>query len=353
MSKTLDLAEKLKQLIETLPSGAKLPTVRELMKRYKISISVFNKAVDILKNEGLVNVVQGSGIYVAEKASASKMSCVDIVYFGNERSLQIQGFIRDLIHTLSIEFGADNISTKFTFIPSLATIKDILKTMNSLTLEAVIVMSPSNPGFLSYLNEKRIPYSCINPEMLQRPPNSVFVDNEKVMELIINHLYENGHRQIAYAHSLDKQHFLYSSIRRYFAFYEECAKHKLIPNQELIKFSGYTYPEFTKNVFNEMLNSKYPFTTVIGNDHTINAIYQAISEHGLKVGEDISVIGIDNLEMNSHLQPQLTTINIPRQEIAHQAKLILEQCFKEWSCDIPSIAIQPTLILGKSVKKLG
>src|SRR5258708_27278211 len=46
---------------------------------------------------------------------------------------------------------------------------------------------------------------------------------------------------------------------------------------------------------------------------------EAALDHGLNVPDDLSVIGLDDIMLGAHVRPPLTTIAIPKQELARQA----------------------------------
>jgi DNA-binding LacI/PurR family transcriptional regulator len=60
-------------------------------------------------------------------------------------------------------------------------------------------------------------------------------------------------------------------------------------------------------------------------DLTALGVVHAITEHGLKVGEDISVVGFDDIELVSHTHPALTTIKQDRKAIGRTLAQILNR----------------------------
>ncbi|MEM1058415.1 MAG: substrate-binding domain-containing protein [Verrucomicrobiota bacterium] len=60
------LADELRAKVLTLTSGSRLPSVRSLMKRYRVSLQTVNAALKILEDENLILTRQGSGTYVSD-----------------------------------------------------------------------------------------------------------------------------------------------------------------------------------------------------------------------------------------------------------------------------------------------
>ena len=50
---------------------------------------------------------------------------------------------------------------------------------------------------------------------------------------------------------------------------------------------------------------------------------RAFNDEGIRIPEDLSLVGFDNIEMASYVKPALTTISIPSDALAHFAVKIL------------------------------
>lgn len=59
------------------------------------------------------------------------------------------------------------------------------------------------------------------------------------------------------------------------------------------------------------------------NDRLAFGAYQALSEHGLRVGDDVSLVSFDNDELAAYLRPGLTTIGLPHEEMGREAVRLL------------------------------
>jgi DNA-binding LacI/PurR family transcriptional regulator len=65
---------------------------------------------------------------------------------------------------------------------------------------------------------------------------------------------------------------------------------------------------------------------VAQNDESAIGIIEALQEAGLRVPQDVSVVGFDGAELARHYRPQLTTLHVPLHEIgARGAQLLIEQ----------------------------
>ena len=95
--------------------------------------------------------------------------------------------------------------------------------------------------------------------------------------------------------------------------------------------------------------SECPTAVFAGNDVSAVGVYQALYRAGLRVPQDMSVIGYDDIELARYLTPPLTTIHQPQEELCRQAvDTLLERI--QGADDAPRIiSLEPTLIQRESV----
>ncbi len=68
-----------------------------------------------------------------------------------------------------------------------------------------------------------------------------------------------------------------------------------------------------------------PMSVLTNNDYTAMGVYKAAAEKGLKVGKDVFVIGVDDLPLAEALDPPMTTVRTPKEEIGFEAARLLHQ----------------------------
>ncbi len=92
------------------------------------------------------------------------------------------------------------------------------------------------------------------------------------------------------------------------------------------------------------------------NDHMAGGVYDYFSEHGIRVGEDISVTGFDNQESSQYCSPGLTTMELPLTEIGTEAAAILLERLESEEENMPNIVLERSipcrLIERESVKRI-
>ena len=101
----------------------------------------------------------------------------------------------------------------------------------------------------------------------------------------------------------------------------------------------------------KVLNAKErPQAVFACNDMMAIGAYRAIQECGLKVGEDISIIGYDDLELAGYLTPSLTTVHQPSFELGLKAADILIDHLEN-KTEMPELLqFEPKLVIRESVQ---
>jgi LacI family transcriptional regulator len=177
---------------------------------------------------------------------------------------------------------------------------------------------------------------------------NVVLDQRRAAELTLRHLYRLGHRRIAFmrggSHSSDADD-------RWKSLQAVAADLGLVVRPELtveLKLRVST-PELGFEPASELLNRRHDFTAMVCYDDVaaIGAI-RAIRDHGLRVPEDISVVGFDDIQSAAFHNPSLTTIRQPLYQMGTTAASVLLQRVRG-ETDVPRmIPILPELVVRES-----
>lgn len=147
----------------------------------------------------------------------------------------------------------------------------------------------------------------------------VGTDSYEGIDLAVSHLYNHGHRKIAFLNG-SKNSMV--SEQRHQAFVGSMTKHGLTMNEKLIEY-GYYVPDCAKDHVPAFLQNGAT-AIMCASDLIATGVIIELQKRGLKVPEDISVIGFDDLPIASQLSPTLTTIRQDRTDLGKSAFLLLD-----------------------------
>jgi LacI family transcriptional regulator len=91
-----------------------------------------------------------------------------------------------------------------------------------------------------------------------------------------------------------------------------------------------------------------PTAIFASNDQMAFGVMEAARERGLRLPEDLSVVGFDDILQASHVHPQLTTVRQPMEEMGHRAALLLLQYIAHPDAEIERVELPTELVVRES-----
>jgi DNA-binding LacI/PurR family transcriptional regulator len=188
---------------------------------------------------------------------------------------------------------------------------------------------------------------------------NVTIDHHRAAELSLRHLYDLGHRTIAFMRG---QPYSADSDERWQAIVKVAKMLGLKIRPELIiqLDKDLTSPELGYPVIQQLLAHHRTFTAVLSfNDIAALGSIRALHDAQLRVPRDVSVIGFDDIKEAAFQTPRLTTIRQPLHHMGELAvQILLEQLRPSAAPKTPKdIAVEPELIVRESTsparKRLG
>ena len=108
-------------------------------------------------------------------------------------------------------------------------------------------------------------------------------------------------------------------------------KYNIKVDKSLIRNIILSTEEGYQGMKNILSKDNIPTAVFCANDITAIGAMKAIREFEYKIPEDISVIGIDDIEISEYLKPSLTTIHVPKMDLGKVAVKILIDKMEKWT----------------------
>lgn len=145
---------------------------------------------------------------------------------------------------------------------------------------------------------------------------SVMSDNEGGMRQLVEYVYGKGHRKIAYIHGADSA----VTRERLASFYHTAERLGLNIPAEYIKEVPYRDSLGTGQCTRELIKLINPPTCILyPDDFSCLGGLSVLSEMGLRVPQDVSVVGYDGIRISRQLSPKLTTLRQDTKSIGSKA----------------------------------
>ncbi|SDX74628.1 LacI family DNA-binding transcriptional regulator [Paenibacillus sp. CF384] len=196
---------------------------------------------------------------------------------------------------------------------------------------------------------KRLPVVLINGNLPGAKFHRVIIDEVAGGVLATEHLIGLGHKDIAFVGGYKQ---MSNTVQRLEGYTKAMQQAGLPIREDWIITGGFTV-EAGKVFMNELLSTEgaRPTAIVCANDlSAIGAIKSAV-KHGLRVPEDMSIIGFDDIPLAANVIPELTTISLKCLELGRTAAHILHQLIGKNSIDTLTV-LQPELVVRESTAPL-
>lgn len=175
---------------------------------------------------------------------------------------------------------------------------------------------------LDNLADARIPVVLVNRMMDEARFSMVSGDDHQGVGLAVKHLVELGHRRIAFVGAALAASTGFNRYQYFLAWMQSLG---MTVDEHLIVFA----PWFTKDdgaaATAELLGRGKEFTAIVAaSDMIALGCYRGLREQGLRVPDDVSVVGYNGSRWCDEFNPPLTSIHVPKYEIGLQtARLLL------------------------------
>jgi DNA-binding LacI/PurR family transcriptional regulator len=223
-----------------------------------------------------------------------------------------------------------------------------------------LLLSRSVEGFIcidtNLLHELPVPVVAIAGHRKIPGVTNVVLDQARAAELILRHLYQLGHRKIAFmrggSHSSDAD-------ERWECLMKVARDLKLVIRPEwLVQLElKISTPELGYVPTVELLNRRAGLPAhaasqfsalVCYNDIAAIGAIRALREHRLRVPEDVSVVGFDDIQAAAFQNPSLTTVRQPLRSMGATAAKILLRRIRGQGSDPETVPVLPELVIRES-----
>ncbi len=199
----------------------------------------------------------------------------------------------------------------------------------------------------------QVPVVSVSGHREMEGVTNIVLNHARAASLALEHLYQFGHRRIAF---IKGQEFSSDTAVRWDAVRGAAKSLALDVLPELtVQLEGeLPSPQLGYEVTRSLLNRKKEFTALFAfNDISAIGAIRALREAGLRVPEDISVVGFDDIQSAAFQNPGLTTVRQPLREMGLiAAETLLRRVNATPRTPYPKvITVEPELIVRASTAK--
>ena len=172
-------------------------------------------------------------------------------------------------------------------------------------------------------------------------------DNRASMERIVRFAFDRGHRKIAFVTGQE------SSVmrERLAGFYKVCAELGIRVPDGFVQNGVFHNPERCAAIIRELLSkTEKPTCILCPDDYSCLGAMWDLKAEGVKIPEEVSLIGYDGVQMSRMIRPMLTTYRQNTKEIAREAIGLLIEAIETPETHKPrQITVEGTLAEGETL----
>lgn len=217
---------------------------------------------------------------------------------------------------------------------------EAIETLLQLRVDGLILGSPMMESAQVVRASKELPVVVVGRPARAASVDSVSADDAAGALAVVEHCASLGHRRIAHidggegAGALERRRGYEAAMRK-------------LKLQDLIAISGGAYTESGGHQGARELLERHPRPTAIfaANDLAAIGALNAIEESGLRVPQDISLVGYDNTSLAAMRHLSLTTVHQPRHDIGQMAMDLLVERIRGVRVKPRRVFLAPTLVV--------
>ncbi|MGH8048016.1 MAG: LacI family DNA-binding transcriptional regulator [Chthoniobacterales bacterium] len=216
-------------------------------------------------------------------------------------------------------------------------------------VDGLLIVAPHmHDRFLESLANLGVPVVAVGEQIASRQVSSVSCDDDQGMTEVCEHLYELGHRDIAFVGGPQD---LATARDRQAAYKAFCRQMGLDTPLNFLQPGEYTI-QSGKTAARILLESERRPTAIIGvNDFTAFGVIECAREMGLRVPEDLSVTGFDDMPSAAERHPALTTVHQPAVEMGEAGAEILVRMMTTGQLSSAKISLKVSLVARQSTAR--
>jgi DNA-binding LacI/PurR family transcriptional regulator len=328
-----------------LRPGDMLLSEKALCSHYSVSSITMRRALRDLAQSGLIYRENGVGTFVAQP---TRRFAIALIFCGfAEEGWRAQshmfgsliGSVGQVVWEYGSALSVSNLASTSVLIDAIRQIAE------NNSFDGLLIRADQEPTgeITDLLASFGLPYVLIKKKVMDRPVNAVWMDNRRHARLATEHLLELGHRRIGLIFGRpDSRTFQ----ERALGYRDALAAADVPADDALIRYGA---SEFADTGYIETLalldGPARPTALIIGADQLGHGVYPALRDRGVKIPEDMALVGFDEAGLAQTFQPPLTTLATTDYDLGKEAAQILMALLKGEAQAPVECVLEPRMIV--------
>jgi LacI family transcriptional regulator len=321
--------------------GEQMPSTKELSEQLAVSLVTAHRALQELVNSGVLQRSQGKGTFVHQRYLDRKetISTTRVgLIFHPDASLADSNHAQTLE---GIRQAAQGLAVDLLLLRSGEDIR------NECNGYLYINPLPDEIEQMAAETNRRQAILAVGAKSRNKRISSIDVDNLDLAKQGVGHLAGLGHTNIGYVGGADR---VSNSQDRWAGFMEACREKGITPKDaSIIRTGTWKLDDRDRMSLIRLLGSPTRPTAILAAGYYFALdCYSAAQTVGLRVPEDLSIVGVDDPPSAPFLSPPLTTLRQPLVQLGHAAVTALHELIQRNNADTINRTLWAELVIRRS-----
>lgn len=304
------------------PATARRVQQREIAERAGVSVSTVSRVLN--SAPGISEAIQQKVLAAAaelgyQRAEAKRPGRMQNLSMLTSLPLSpgLDPFHADVLSSVELACSREGLHLSYaTFGNGASQAEAAVERLRQNGVDGLLLLSVDDLGVIAQARSLNVPMVMINVDQRELPIDTFLPDNRLGGLLAVRHLIAHGHRRILHITSSQRR-----TIRRRTEAYQAALAEADIPFDPGLVVDVAINPEATYEVMqHRFAQGPADFTAAFcANDLAAMGLMRAAQEAGLRIPQDLSVVGFDDISTAAFLSPPLTTVRIETAELANLA----------------------------------
>lgn len=279
----------LRSKVMMLHEGEALPSIRKLMIQSGLKRVVLENSLQNFVRDQLLRAESRRGYFRTGHSEFEHLcDTVDIIACSEINYLEGPHSFMHLLARRLFEIGTDfHLNIRIFRVKYHEPITAYEKLLNEHQFRYAFLLAPVTIEIEKLIRDAGVRCVVVCPRYIAVDGPAV-IDSDNMMELQLNYLFRNGHRRIAYLHSVEAIPYYFPLQRRECFYRMMCERGYRVPPEFVI--SVWTSEEELRRNLERMFNSAEPPTALISDEMHLAQVYFFFKNRRLVLGRDVSLI---------------------------------------------------------------
>jgi DNA-binding LacI/PurR family transcriptional regulator len=228
---------------------------------------------------------------------------------------------------------------------------DLPKIVQEKNAEGVLFMRMIHPKMIRAIQSRGIPVVTIDHYPAMKAVNSLQIDNRTGGLIAARHLVELGHTQVGMLHAAADRPSISERVRGF----EAGLKGHGLPARRrphLFEARSLTFDAGYEAALGVLKKQRRPTALFCANDEMAAGTLRAAHELSMRVPEDLSVVGFDDITMAHYTDPPLSTVGVVKEHMGRRAMARLLELVEGTDGGVKREVVPVSLVVRQSTARL-